>query len=252
MKMVHSQLLMMYMVVLMILRVIMMQLQLLIVVIVLILKLDLMDRLALEEALNFKFGQKNLLITFHPVTLENRTSSMQMNELLSALEELRDTHLIFTMPNSDTDGRVLFEIVKKFVAGRPYAKAFTTLGQLRYLSCIKYVDGVVGNSSSGLSEVPIFCKGTINIGDRQRGRIKVKSVIDCKPERSSIRNALRKLYSAKFQGMLKTVKNPYDTGNASEKIVQVIEGVDTLDILKKEFYNLTVMRGKKGVQEMRK
>ena len=119
-------------------------------------KMKLLEKKELEESLDFRLGKKNLLITFHPVTLEHGTSAQQMGVLLDALEELDDTHLIFTMPNSDTDGRVLFQIIEKFVAKHRRAKAFTSLGQLRYLSCIKYVDGVVGNSSSGLAEVPSF------------------------------------------------------------------------------------------------
>ena len=158
-----------------------------------ILKLNLLEKDELEKSLDFKLGKKNLLITFHPVTLEHGTSANQMVELLSALEKLEETHLIFTMPNSDTDGRVLFQMIVEFVSKHPHAKAFTSLGQLRYLSCIKYVDGVVGNSSSGLAEVPSFKKGTINIGDRQKGRLKAVSVIDCEPNKISINNTIHKL-----------------------------------------------------------
>ena len=119
----------------------------------------------------------NLLITFHPVTMEQNSSKTQMNELLNALDELEDVGLIFTMPNADTDGRVLFEQIRSFCSKHINAQAFTSLGQLRYLSCIKHVDGVIGNSSSGIIEVPSFKKGTINIGDRQRGRLKAKALL---------------------------------------------------------------------------
>ena len=122
-----------------------------------------------------------------------------MTELLAALEALEDTHLIFTMPNADNDGRVLIDMIDQFVANHPNARAYSSLGQLRYLSCINYVDGVIGNSSSGLIEVPSFSKGTINIGDRQRGRLKAESVIDCDPFKQSIVNALQHLYSDTFQ-----------------------------------------------------
>ena len=105
-----------------------------------------------RAALNFKFGQRNLLVTFHPVTLEQGTAAEQMTELLAALDMLEDTHLIFTMPNADTDGRVLFRLIEDFVARHPQtAKAFISLGQLRYLSTVAQVDAMVGNSSSGLS-----------------------------------------------------------------------------------------------------
>jgi GDP/UDP-N,N'-diacetylbacillosamine 2-epimerase (hydrolysing) len=202
-------------------------------------KLDLLERLELEAALEFKLGSKNLLITFHPVTLENMTSADQMTELLAALGALEDTHLIFTMPNADTDGRVLINMIKQFVVDHSHARAYTSLGQLRYLSCIRHVDGVVGNSSSGLAEVPSFGKGTINIGDRQRGRLKADSVIDCNPERESIAIALQKLYSKKFQLMLKSVQNPYGEGGASERVVETLKDVLLEGILKKRFFNLS-------------
>jgi GDP/UDP-N,N'-diacetylbacillosamine 2-epimerase (hydrolysing) len=161
-----------------------------------------------------------------------------MAELLAALEALDETHLIFTMPNADTNGRVLIEMIDKFVVDHSNAQTYTSLGQLRYLSCIKHVDGVIGNSSSGLIEVPSFAKGTINIGDRQRGRLKAESVIDCNPERKSIVTALQKLYSKKFQLMLKTVQNPYGEGGASEKIVQQLKDCKLEYILKKSFNDL--------------
>ena len=201
-------------------------------------KLDLLDRSALEAVLKFKLGPKNLLITFHPVTLENETSDQQTAELFAALETLEDTNLIFTMPNADTNGRVLFDMIKQFVRDHPNARAYTSLGQLNYLSCVKHVDGVVGNSSSGLIEVPSLGKGTVNIGDRQLGRLKAESVIDCGPERGSIIVALQKLYSEAFQLKLKTVKNPYGEGSASEKIVNILQDHPLESILKKKFQDL--------------
>ena len=205
-----------------------------------IIKLDLLERKDFEKSIDFKLGIKNLLITFHPVTLEENTSEKQMNEILMALKELKHTHLIFTMPNADTDGRIIFKMIEDFVNNHPYAKSFTSLGQLRYLSCIKHVDGVIGNSSSGLAEVPTFKKGTINIGDRQRGRIKAESVIDCKPTAKSISDAIKKLYSLELQQKLKTVKNPYGSGGASEAIVKTLENISLKTILKKKFYNMVI------------
>jgi GDP/UDP-N,N'-diacetylbacillosamine 2-epimerase (hydrolysing) len=201
-------------------------------------KLTLLDRPSLEASLGFKLGRRNLLVTFHSVTLENATSAQQMAELLAALEKLENTHLIFTMPNADTHGRVLFDMIKQFVSIHPNSRAFISLGQLLYLSCIQHVDGVVGNSSSGLLETPSFGKGTINIGDRQLGRLKAKSVIDCNPDRDSISKAIEHLYSSPFQAMLKTVRNPYGEGGASEKIVQVLQDFPLESILKKNFYDL--------------
>ena len=206
-----------------------------------IIKTNLLNRKELEKKISFEFGARNLLVTFHPVTLENSTSEAQFSKLLSVLESLDDTHLIFTMPNSDTDGRVLFQMIEEFVAKHPHAKAFTSLGQLRYLSCIKYVDGVVGNSSSGLAEVPSFKKGTINIGDRQKGRLKAKSVIDCEPNKNSIGQAITKLYSNEFQNKLSSVKNPYGSGGASEMILDIIENYCLNGIIKKKFYNKKIL-----------
>jgi GDP/UDP-N,N'-diacetylbacillosamine 2-epimerase (hydrolysing) len=201
-------------------------------------RLDLLDRAALEASLDFKLGPKNLLVTFHPVTLEKSTAGAQMTELLAALDALEDTHLIFTMPNADTDGRILIAMIEQFVATHPNARVYTSLGQMRYLSCISQVDGVVGNSSSGLIEVPSFRKGTVNIGDRQRGRLKAGSVIDCAPDRQSIADALRTLYSAEFQSGLAMVRNPYGEGGASDKVVRVLQEYPLDQLLKKPFYDL--------------
>lgn len=200
-----------------------------------ILRLKLLERTKLEKALDFKFQTRNLLITFHPVTLECNSSSEQIEELLAALSELADTGLIFTMPNADTEGRVLFRKIEDFCSRHPHAKSYTSLGQLRYLSCIQQVDGVVGNSSSGLAEVPSFKKGTINIGDRQRGRLSASSVINCEPERASIRAALVRLYSGAFQRRLLDAVNPYGKGGASDSIVYTLEQTVFEDLLKKSF-----------------
>jgi GDP/UDP-N,N'-diacetylbacillosamine 2-epimerase (hydrolysing) len=200
-----------------------------------ILRLKLLARDELEEGLNFKLEKRNLLITFHPVTLEQGTSMEQMDELLAALAELRDTGLIFTMPNADTEGRILFRQIEAFCAQHPQASAHTSLGQPLYLSCIQHVDGVVGNSSSGLSEAPSFKKGTINIGDRQRGRLKAASVIDCNPDRISISKSLERLYSVEFQAMLPKVDNPYGNGGASEAILSILKGQSFENLLKKSF-----------------
>lgn len=203
-------------------------------------RLKLLSRIELETLLGFKFSQKNLLITFHPVTLEQSTAEDQMAELLAALDKLDSTQLIFTMPNADNGGRRLIKMVESFVEKRPNAHAFTSLGQLRYLSCIAQVDAVVGNSSSGLLEAPSFKKGTINIGDRQRGRLQAPSVINCDPTHYSIACALEKLYGAGFQESLSSVINPYGEGHASEKVVDMIASCELHGIAKKTFYDLPV------------
>jgi len=201
-------------------------------------RMQLLDRAALEASLDFKLGRKNLLITFHPVTLETATAADQMAELLAALADLKDTQLIFTLPNADTDGRALIKMVEQFVAQHPNASAYPSLGQLRYLSCIAQVDGVVGNSSSGLAEVPSFKRGTINIGDRQRGRLQAESIINCEPNRESITAAVEQLYSKDFQVVLSQVSNPYGEGGASEKIVSTLKDHVISGLIKKVFHDL--------------
>jgi GDP/UDP-N,N'-diacetylbacillosamine 2-epimerase (hydrolysing) len=198
---------------------------------------ELLGRQELEASLDFKLTSKNLLITFHPVTLEISSAENQMEELLVALADLKDTQLIFTLPNADTNGRVLIRMVQEFVASHDNARAYASLGQLRYLSCISHVDGVVGNSSSGLLETPSFKKGTINIGDRQLGRLQAISIINCEPTRESIANALVNLYSPAFQDSLNDVINPYGDGGASEKIVKVLKKYVLVDLIKKSFYD---------------
>ena len=202
-------------------------------------KLKLMSREEFEDSINFKLGSKNLLITFHPVTLEHATAGDQFQNLLNALDELQNTKIIFTKPNADTEGRLIIKMIDDYVSRNSRKSiAFVSLGQLRYLSALKFVDACVGNSSSGLAEAPTFKIGTINIGDRQRGRIKADSVIDCESNKESILTAIRKLYSKEFQEKLKDVENPYGEGGATEKIKKIIKEIELVDILKKSFYDL--------------
>jgi len=201
-------------------------------------RLRLLSRDKFEESIDFKLGKHNLLITFHSVTLEKSTSETQFKNLLTVLNELEETNLIFTKSNADTDGRIINEMIDKYVVDHPdNSVAFTTLGQLRYLSAMQYMDAVVGNSSSGIIEAPSFKIGTINIGDRQRGRIKAVSVIDCRPTTDSILIAFKKLYSDSFQHNLHIVTNPYDGGGVAQKIIKVIRNMSLSGILKKKFYD---------------
>jgi GDP/UDP-N,N'-diacetylbacillosamine 2-epimerase (hydrolysing) len=200
-------------------------------------RLQLLERAELEKALDFELGRKNLLVTFHPATLDTDAAAEQMGELLAALEALEETHLIFTLPNADMGSRELISVIEEFVSRHPRARAYTSLGQLRYLSVIRHVDGVVGNSSSGIIEAPALRKGTIDIGDRQRGRLKASSVIESAPERTAITAALRRLYSADFQESLSRVSSPYGDGGASDKVVEVLATAPLDGILKKRFHD---------------
>lgn len=201
-------------------------------------RLDLLTKDELEKQLDLKFSEKNLLITFHPVTLENNSALQQMAELLRALSEFPDYGLIFTMPNADTNGRGLIQQINKFCAARPNAHSFTSLGQLRYFSCVEHVDAVVGNSSSGIAEVPSLKKATVNIGDRQRGRLSALSVLDCEPDRHSIDLTIRHALSRDFQKQLAKTVNPYGEGGASDLIVSKFEMLSLSDVLKKGFYDI--------------
>lgn len=199
---------------------------------------QLLTKKEIELALNFKFGKRNLLITFHPPTLGKLAAANQMKELLSALENQKNTKFIFTYSNSDVDGRNLNMIIREFVANNSNAHVYDSLGSQLYLSCVAQVDGVVGNSSSGLLEAPSLGVGTVNIGDRQTGRVKANTVIDSEPQRESIEIALNKLYSASFRKKLKTVINPYGKGGAVDKIIKSIKSVNLEKIEKKQFYDL--------------
>ena len=202
-------------------------------------RLSLLSKDEFERSIDFKLDKKNLLVTFHPVTLEKSTAKEQFQELLSAIDELKDTNIIFTKANSDTDGRIINQMIDAYVSKNSHKSVgFISLGQLRYLSALQYVDAMVGNSSSGIAEAPSFQIGTINIGDRQKGRIKAKSIIDCEPNKENILQSFEKVYSNEFQKSLKDIQNPYGDGIASKQIIDIIKKIDLLNILKKSFYDL--------------
>ena len=201
-------------------------------------KLKLMTKSDFEKAINFELGEKNVLVTFHPVTLEKSTSETQFQELLESISKLKNTKIIFTKANSDTNGRVINSMIDAYVSVNDNSIAFTSMGQLNYLSALQFVDAVVGNSSSGLLEAPSFNIATIDIGDRQKGRIKADSVISCLPTQESIRSAFDKSYSEDFQNIVDNTKNPYGNGGASKIVVDIIKDFDLNGILKKIFYDL--------------
>ncbi len=203
-------------------------------------KLELLSRKDFEKSISFKLDAKyNFLITYHPVTLEKSTAEIQIHNLLKALDNIEDAKFIFTKSNSDTDGRIINNKIDEYVKKHPEKSVcFTSLGQLRYLSALQYVDAVIGNSSSGLIEVPSFKIATINIGDRQLGRIQAQSVIQTTTETQDIENAVQYAVSKEFKELLKSVENPYGSGNSSQKIVEELKKVDFDNVLKKKFYDL--------------
>ena len=201
-------------------------------------KLKLLSKADFENTINFELGEKNILITFHPVTLEKSTSGMQFQALLDSISELKNTKIIFTKANADTDGRVINTMIDDYVAKHDNTIAFTSMGQLNYLSALQFIDAVVGNSSSGLIEAPSFKIGTIDIGDRQKGRIKTDSVISCLPKKRNIDSAFNKMYSEEFQNTLDKVENAYGKGGASKEIVNIIKSVNLHNIIKKPFHDI--------------
>lgn len=198
-----------------------------------------LDRHALARRLGFEFRARNLLVTFHPATLDDGEASEQVEALLGALDSLgEDTGLIFTLPNADTGGRAIARRIEAYAGSRPNAVAHTSLGQLGYLSCLGQVDAVVGNSSSGLIEAPTFGIGTVNIGDRQAGRLKAASVVDCAPQTDAIKAAVVRVLSPAFREEIATIVNPYGEGGASEAIVHILRQHPLDGLLKKRFHDL--------------
>jgi len=204
-------------------------------------RLKLLTKEEFEKFINFKLNKKNLSVTFHPVTLENNSVEHQFKELLLALDELEDTHLIFTKANSDTHGRVINNLIDEYVSKNSNKSiAFTSMGQLLYLSSMQYVDAIVGNSSSGIIEAPFFKIATVNIGERQKGRLRVQSIFDCNPIKEDILTTIQNIYTPESQSLIRSVKNPYGDGNTSRKIKNILKSYDLTNILKKSFYNLKV------------
>ena len=204
-------------------------------------RLDLLDREEFEKSIGVKLNKYNFLVTFHPVTLDNASAGSQFAELLKALDSVEDSRIIFTKPNADTDGRVIISMIDEYVSSNSHkAVSFISLGQLRYLSAIKFVDAVIGNSSSGLIEVPSFRVPTINIGDRQQGRVKGESIIDCEADATQINQAIIKALSKDFKNKIKNLQNPYGDKNSSEEIVHLLKTTELTHIIKKQFYNLPI------------
>ena len=202
-------------------------------------RLELLSKKDFENSIGFKLGKKNILVTFHPQTIEKKSASKQFSQILNALDSLKDTHFIFTGANADNGGKIINEMAQSYCLKNQEKAIFVmSLGQLRYLSAIKHADIVLGNSSSGISEAPSLKKATINIGNRQKGRIKAPSIIDVKCDKSAILKAIKKAYSKDFQAKLKSVKNPYGSGFASKKIIKVLENIKLNGILQKKFYDL--------------
>jgi UDP-N-acetylglucosamine 2-epimerase (non-hydrolysing)/GDP/UDP-N,N'-diacetylbacillosamine 2-epimerase (hydrolysing) len=197
---------------------------------------DFMSRSELEKSLSFRFRGRNLLVTFHPATADAVSSIRQLEELLSALGRLGpDTGLIFTASNADTEGAQMNQRIKSFVAAHANACFVPSLGQQRYLSAMKYIDAVVGNSSSGIYEASSFKIPTVNIGDRQKGRQQAASVMDCPSQASRIHQTILEA----FKKDCSKVVNPYGDGRSVLRILRAIKKVrDPQKLLKKRFWEI--------------
>ena len=197
-------------------------------------KVPLLSKEELEKSLGIKFIEKNILVTFHPVTLEKGTSKMYIKELIEALKELKNTNIIFTMPNSDAESDEIFQQIYEFEKNSSNVYTYKSLGMVRYLSALKYVDMVVGNSSSGIGEVPSFKIPTINIGNRQQGRIQADSIINCKPIKDDILKAIELGYKKDCS----KVKNPDEKEDTLENIIHILKTFNLDNILNKKFYDI--------------
>jgi UDP-N-acetylglucosamine 2-epimerase (non-hydrolysing)/GDP/UDP-N,N'-diacetylbacillosamine 2-epimerase (hydrolysing) len=201
-------------------------------------KMKLLNRASFEKAIDFQLGKLSFLVTYHPVTLSDTMPEKSFNELLNAIDQFPEATIIFTKANADTGGRTINHNIEKYVEKNPVrAKVFTSMGQLFYLSAIKNADVIIGNSSSGIVEVPTFHKPTVNIGKRQQGRLKADSIIDCKETEQAIADAIKEALSSEFKKILRDTKNPYGQGNASLKIKEYLKKVSLQNILMKKFYD---------------
>lgn len=199
----------------------------------------LLSKKKLEDSLDFHLGDRSLLVTFHPVTLENCTAYQQCSHLLSVLSRHPEYRILFTLPNSDTDGRILIECIKDFVEkNKERAIAFNSLGKKRYLSALKYVSAVIGNSSSGLLEVPSFGIPTLDIGNRQKGRIAAESVVHCGTSIAEIEAGFEALFSERIQNVARLRKNPYEREGTTNRILSILKSYPLQGLVQKSFYNL--------------
>ena len=202
-------------------------------------RVPLMSQAELEESIRFELGKKSLLVTYHPVTLENHTAADQCRNLLEALDEFPEYKVIFTLPNSDTDGRVIIRLINEYVSlHSERCMAIPSLGLQRYLSALKCVSAVVGNSSSGIIEVPSFGIPTLDIGNRQKGRIAAESVVHCGNDSRSIIEGMQQVLSDVFRKQVKHVLNPYEKRDTTKNIYKIISTYPLENLRQKKFYDV--------------
>lgn len=201
------------------------------------------SREELASSLGMELRERIFVVTFHPVTFEQGTAVAQVRELLTALEKFADqTSIVFTHPNADREGDSVAEAIAAFAADHAGSKLVASLGSVRYLALVRIASAVIGNSSSGIIEVPSFCVPTVNIGDRQAGRVQASSVVNCSPDRGEIARAIDYALSSEHAQTVRTTSNPYDRPGTMESIHRQLVTCDLDGCLKKRFYDLGVMR----------
>lgn len=204
-------------------------------------KIELLSKSELESQIGLKFDKPTILVTFHPVTLEKDTAEQNFSQFLAALDELGDVNVIFTKTLADTEGRVINRMIDEYVSqNKSNTVAFTSLGQLRYISALNYVDIVAGNSSSGVIETPSFKVPTINVGKREEGRIMAENVISVEQSKESIISGFKKAFSKEFKDGLNSMHNPYEKADTAIKIKDVLVSYEFADSTMKSFYDVKV------------
>ena len=202
-------------------------------------KEKLLNKSKLENQINFKFKQKNFLVTYHPVTYEKDYGIKNFKILLKVLSKFNNCGIIFTMPNSDIKNNYFFSEIKKFVKKNKNSKYYISLGRKKYYSCIKFSDVVIGNSSSGIIEVPSFKKTTLNLGIRQNGRIQSKSVLNCNQiTEKKLYNLIKKSLSLKIKSISKKAKNPFEKKNTSNQVIKILKKIVKVRDNQKIFFDL--------------
>ncbi len=203
-------------------------------------KNELYTKKEIEKVKKFSFYKKNLIITYHPETIKNKFNNENFDNILRFLSNLKKTRIIFTSPNIDIGNLEIYNKIKKFIKKNKNSIFFESLGHKMYLSIVNQVDVVIGNSSSGLSEVPFLKKPTINVGERQKGRIQVHSVVNCNFDQKNLKKSLKKIYNKKFLKNLKSVVSPYGKGGAAKKILKIIKKINLKNIKNKKFIDLKI------------
>ncbi|GAB7027928.1 UDP-N-acetylglucosamine 2-epimerase [Geotalea toluenoxydans] len=202
-------------------------------------RLNLLDHDQFEQSIGLKLGEVNFLVTYHPATLGTMSSRDSILELFKGLDQFPGARIIFTKPNSDTDGRIIGQMIDEYAKSHnERVVVFTSMGQVRYLSALRHCDVVIGNSSSGIIEAPAFKIPTVNIGERQAGRLKAASIVDCDEKADSIATCISRVLAPEFCNTLQNVQSLYGSGETSQRIVKILKTVSLDELTRKRFHDL--------------